>query len=78
MSRRGGGPGPHAHETRLDDWTDRFGWLNDVRFHGRYWGQSGHAFLHCTCLLLTQSGHPPSGEEAEAVRCLLLSLGGGK
>ena len=30
---------------------------SDVRFFGRYWGQSGHAVLHCTCLLLTQSGH---------------------
>jgi hypothetical protein len=29
----------------------------DVRFRGRYWGQSGHALLHCICLLLTQSGH---------------------
>src|SRR5262249_294982 len=23
--------------------------------HGRFRGQSGHAFLHCKCLLLTQS-----------------------
>ena len=23
----------------------------------RYWGQSGHAILHCICLLMTQSGH---------------------
>src|SRR5262245_3815964 len=32
-----------------------------IRFRGRYWGQSGHACLRCTCLLLTQSGHlrPP-------------------
>jgi hypothetical protein len=28
-----------------------------IRFCGRYWGQSGHAVLHCICLLLTQSGH---------------------
>ena len=25
--------------------------------HVRYWGKSGHDVLHCTCLLLTQSGH---------------------
>ena len=24
----------------------------------RYWGQSGHDLLHCTCLLMTQSGQP--------------------
>ena len=29
----------------------------DVRFRGRYWGQSGHALLHCICPLMTQSGH---------------------
>ena len=23
----------------------------------RYWHSSGHALLHCTCPLLTQSGH---------------------
>ncbi|MGA7039285.1 MAG: hypothetical protein WBZ08_12975, partial [Pseudolabrys sp.] len=23
----------------------------------RYWGQSGHRLVRCTCLLLTQSGH---------------------
>jgi hypothetical protein len=28
-----------------------------IRFRGRYWGQSGHAVLHCICPLLTQSGH---------------------
>src|SRR5262249_29185344 len=28
--------------------------LSNVRFRG----QSGHRLLHCTCLLLTQSGHP--------------------
>jgi hypothetical protein len=31
----------------------------DVRYFDRFWGQSGHAFLRCTCLLLTQSGHGP-------------------
>ena len=25
--------------------------------HVRFWGQSGHDLLRCTCLLLTQSGH---------------------
>jgi hypothetical protein len=30
-----------------------------IRFRGRYWGQSGHALLHRTCLLMTQSGHSP-------------------
>ena len=25
--------------------------------HVRFWGKSGHAVLHCTCPLLTQSGH---------------------
>ena len=25
--------------------------------HVRYWGQSGHAILHCKCPLMTQSGH---------------------
>jgi len=25
--------------------------------HVRFWGQSGHAVLHCICLLLTQNGH---------------------
>ena len=29
----------------------------NVRFCGRYWGQSGHRLVHRTCLLLTQSGH---------------------
>jgi hypothetical protein len=28
-----------------------------VRLYGRYWGQSGHDVLHCTCPLMTQSGH---------------------
>ena len=28
-----------------------------IRFRGRYWGQSGHALLHCICPLITQSGH---------------------
>ena len=28
-----------------------------IRFCGRYWGQSGHGFVHRICLLLTQSGH---------------------
>src|SRR5262245_16571997 len=31
----------------------------NVCFHGRYWEQSGHGLLQCTCLLLTQSGHRP-------------------
>ena len=26
--------------------------------HVRYWG-SGHGLVHCTCPLLTQSGHGP-------------------
>jgi len=30
---------------------------HDARYLGRYWGQSGHALLHCICLLMTQSGH---------------------
>src|SRR5262249_27502750 len=34
--------------------------LTNVRFCGRYWGKSGHALLHCKCLLLTQSGHGPA------------------
>jgi hypothetical protein len=29
----------------------------DVCFRGRYWEYSGHALLHCICLLVTQSGH---------------------
>jgi hypothetical protein len=29
----------------------------EIRFCGRYWKQSGHAVLHCICLLMTQSGH---------------------
>jgi hypothetical protein len=29
----------------------------EIRFRGRYWGQSGHALLHCICPLMTQSGH---------------------
>jgi hypothetical protein len=29
----------------------------EVRFRGRYWGQSGHDLLRRICLLLTQSGH---------------------
>ncbi|HEY6021470.1 MAG TPA: hypothetical protein VIY48_16680, partial [Candidatus Paceibacterota bacterium] len=28
----------------------------DVRFRSRYWRQSGHGLLHCTCLLMTRSG----------------------
>ena len=28
-----------------------------IRFRGRYWGQSGHGFLHRKCLLMTQNGH---------------------
>jgi len=30
--------------------------LRHVCFCGRYWGQSGHALLHCICPLVTQSG----------------------
>ena len=29
--------------------------------HVRFWGKSGHRLVRCTCLLLTQSGHQPSG-----------------
>ena len=29
----------------------------NVRFRGRYWGQSGHDLVHCTRPLMTQSGH---------------------
>ena len=32
--------------------------MDQCTAHVRYWGQSGHALLHCKCLLLTQSGHP--------------------
>src|SRR5262249_26130978 len=32
--------------------------------HIRFWGESGHAILHCTCLLLTQSGHAASIDTA--------------
>ena len=28
-----------------------------IRFRGRYWRQSGHELLRCTCPLVTQSGH---------------------
>jgi hypothetical protein len=31
--------------------------FSGIRFRGRYWGQSGHALLHCICPLMTQSGH---------------------
>ena len=37
-----------------------FGGKADMPFctaHVRYWGQSGHAVLHCKCPLMTQSGH---------------------
>jgi hypothetical protein len=30
-----------------------------VCFFGRNQEQSGHALLHCTCPLMTQSGHAP-------------------
>jgi len=30
--------------------------LREVRFRGRYWGQSGHGLVQCKCPLLTQSG----------------------
>jgi len=29
----------------------------EIRFRGRYWGQSGHELVRCICLLMTQSGH---------------------
>jgi hypothetical protein len=29
----------------------------EVRFRGRYWGQSGHRLLRRICPLVTQSGH---------------------
>jgi hypothetical protein len=31
--------------------------IGEVRNQCRYWGQSGHALLHCICPLMTQSGH---------------------
>jgi len=43
--------------------------LSDVRFRGRYWVKSGHAFLHCTCLLLTQSGHVQRLTKRAALTC---------
>jgi hypothetical protein len=31
--------------------------ISEVRNRCRYWGQSGHALLHCICPPMTQSGH---------------------
>jgi hypothetical protein len=31
--------------------------VREIRFRGRYWGQSGHDLLRRICPLLTQSGH---------------------
>ena len=35
--------------------------ISKQRPNVRFRGQSGHAFLHCICLLLTQSGHDRLG-----------------
>jgi len=43
----------------------------EVRFSGRYRGQSGHDVLRRICLLLTQSGHGPDPEPW----CLLIVIG---
>ena len=31
--------------------------IGECTAYVRYWGQSGHTFLHCTCPLMTQSRH---------------------
>jgi hypothetical protein len=41
----------------LDGALDSISPLRHVFFRSRYWGNSGHGFLHCTCPLVTQSGH---------------------
>jgi hypothetical protein len=38
-----------------------------VRYRGRYWGQSGHALLHCICPLMTQSGHCDAGPTSNSI-----------
>ena len=40
----------------------------NVRFYGRYWGESGHELVHCTCPLLTQSGHQAGKSPAQLLR----------
>ena len=54
----------------------------EVRFCGRYWGQSGHGLVRCICLLVTQSGRrsdptpTPSRALAQIATIACLSLGG--
>src|SRR6478752_8693729 len=55
--RRGHGPLRPANAPAA---TARYWPLADIGYcaaHVRYWGESGHAVLHCKCLLLTQSRH---------------------
>jgi hypothetical protein len=51
-----------------------------VRFRGRYWEYSGHALLHCICLLVTQSGHTESSPSlfpmSICIGTLFVSCGG--
>jgi ABC-type uncharacterized transport system substrate-binding protein len=47
--------------------------------HVRFWSKSGHALLHCKCLLLTQSGHsvaPLSEGRFEPIRLALSNTWG--
>jgi hypothetical protein len=54
--------GPHRANVRYWHLAD----IPSCTVYVRFRGNSGHAFLHCKCLLLTQSGHwlrtkrPPS------------------
>src|SRR5262245_25206754 len=43
----------------------------------RYWGQSGHGLVHCTCLLLTQSGHwQPDDQRSQKRNCPMVQFKG--
>jgi hypothetical protein len=48
-----------------------------IRFRGRYWGQSGHALLHCICPLMTQSGHRQTISKCYASYVLCVRAGDG-
>ena len=52
-------------------------WLNKQR-NVRYWHLADMGLVHCTCLLLTQSGHSPLFERCFGpIRCFVLSIGAG-
>ena len=59
--RRNSGPRSSLRGFRAADCLDVRFWhkadMPSCTAYVRFWGKSGHDVLHCTCLLLTHSGH---------------------